>query len=803
MEGSGKWLSPSKSTAIPKPSSTGENDENDSSQDKMIPKSHNPKKTTASKHFMSPTISAASKAAPPKKKILSERNENSSSSDVRSQRTSFPDRKNSPRSSIISHSDRHSSRIISPYDLASEFGDDVDTDFVDNSSVKAYDPVRNYLSPRPKYLRFNPNRRHEIFNRLEKEESDDSFDSQEVNDEEIKSSSVSPSKESVLNPEKENNMEGDGKSTCNNDHEEEEEDEEEIGEEGGLCFRELIKFLLTLIACVLSTAYICTMNFESPTPTQQAIWKVRDGYLSIKRHTLDVIDTKMHEAAFLKVGAGDGYVEFEDGGFETDDNEENKASTEVQIIEDGVENPKEVEIENPKVGDGYLSIKRHTLDVIDKKMHEAAFLKVGAGDGYVEFEDGGFETDDNKENKASKEVQISVENPKEVEIENPKVGDGYLSIKRHTLDVIGTKMHDAAFLKVGPGEASIEVQIIEDGVENPKEVEIDEGGNREIAEGIKFEGTGKGVEDLEGVDNVENEESVGLEIIEVGVENLDEVEIDKDVNQEIIEIVEVETVVENLEKVENESGISEYKMDRVEEAEGAQSGQYVVDESAKISKSEEAGKYEFDIEIKDMHEESTNSVHENEKTGQETSAFIGLSMLLSIILASLAVAVYRLRRTPRNASAEESEPVLKPHKLAAVDDKKRIEFIARPSLPLSIQETPRKLDHGICAPNVELIGEIVVGQARRRRIREHNGECEESNTGLLAKCGTLTQPVLASAQPSGHEYSDLSSSSYGSFTTETKILKKEGAQSGEGGMIEVTPVRRSSRLRSRAKFMSP
>ncbi|KAL6568204.1 hypothetical protein OROHE_003888 [Orobanche hederae] len=690
MEGSGKWLSPSKSTAIPKPSSTGENDENDSSQDKMIPKSHNQKKTTASKHFMSPTISAASKAAPPKKKILYERNENSSSSDVRSQRTSFPDRKNSPRSSIISHSDRHSSRIISPYDLASEFGDDVDTDFVDNSSVKAYDPVRNYLSPRPKYLRFNPNRRHEIFNRLEKEESDDSFDSQEVNDEEIKGSSVSPSKESVVYPEKENHMEGDGKSTCSNDQEEEEQDEEEIGEEGGLCSRELIKFLLTLIACVLSTAYICTMNFESPTPTQQAIWKVRDGYLSIKRHTLYVIDTKMHEAAFLKVGARDDYVEFEEGGFETNDNEENKASTEVQIIEDGVE--------------------------------------------------------------------------------------------------------------------------------NPKEVEIDEGGNREIAEGVKFEGTGKGVEDLEGVDNVENEESVGVEIIEVGVENLDEVEIDKDVNQEIVEIVEVETVVENLEKVENESGISEYKMDRVEEAEGARSGQYVVkpensdqsgdtktDESAKISKSEDAGKYEFDMEIKDSHEESTNSVHEveNEKTGQETSAFIGLSMLLSIILASMAITVYRLRRTPRNASAEESEPVLKPHKLAAVDEKKRVEFIARPSLPCSIQEAPRKLDHGICAPTVELIGEIVVGQARRLRIREHEGECEESNTGLLAKCGTLTQPVLASAQPSGHEYSDLSSSSYGSFTTETKILKKEGAQSGEGGMIEVTPVRRSSRLRSRAKFMSP
>ncbi|KAL6496991.1 hypothetical protein OROGR_028920 [Orobanche gracilis] len=690
MEGSGNWLSPSKSTAIPKPSSTGENDENDSSQDRMIPKSHNQNKTTASKNFMSPTISAASKAAHPKKKILSERNENSSSSDVQIRRTSFPHRKNRPRNSIISHSDRHSSRLISPYDRASELGDDLDIDFVDNSSVKAYDPVKNYLSPRPKYLRFNPNRRHEIFNRLEKEELEGSFNSQEVNDEEIEDSSVSPSKESVINPEKENNMEGDGKSTCNNDHEEEEEDEEETREEGGLCFRELIKFLLTLIACLLSTAYICTMNFESPTPAQQAIWKVGDGYLSIKRHTLDVIGIKMHKDAILKVGAGDDYVEFEEGWFETYDNEENKASTEVQNFEDGVE--------------------------------------------------------------------------------------------------------------------------------NPKEVEIDDGRNREFAEGVKLEGMGKGVEDFEGVDNVENEESVGVEIIEVGVENLDEVEIDKGVNREIVEIVEVESVVENLEKVENESGISEYKMDRVEEVEGARSGQYIVksensdqsedtktDESAKISESEEAGKYEFDMEIKDPHEESTNSVHEveNDKTGQETSSFIALSMLLSIVLASLAITVYRRWRTPRNTSAEESEPVLKPHKLAAVDEKKRVEFIARPSFPRSIQEAPRKLDHGICAPTVELIGEIVVGQARRPIIREYDGECEESNAELLAKCGTLTQPVLTSAQPSGHEYSNLSSSSYGSFTTETKILKREGAQSGEGGMIEVTPVRRSSRLRSRASFMSP
>ncbi|KAL3634471.1 hypothetical protein CASFOL_021525 [Castilleja foliolosa] len=71
----------------------------------MIPKFQDQNKPFA-KHFMAPTISAPSKATPPRNKILSERNENSLNSDFQ----------------------------------------------IPKPEKKKYDPLTNYLSPRPKNL---------------------------------------------------------------------------------------------------------------------------------------------------------------------------------------------------------------------------------------------------------------------------------------------------------------------------------------------------------------------------------------------------------------------------------------------------------------------------------------------------------------------------------------------------------------------------------------------------------------------------------------------------------------------------
>ncbi|XP_031255732.1 uncharacterized protein LOC116113713 [Pistacia vera] len=139
MEGSnGKSVS-SKAFVNIKTSSTStdENDESISLQ--------NSKKSTTAKHFMSPTISTASKAVAPRKKILAERNENC---------------------------DTHI-----PNPLSFSLCDD-SLSLSDDSSLKSYDPSKNCTSPRPKFLRYKPNRRREIVLRHEnkvKEMKEDAY----------------------------------------------------------------------------------------------------------------------------------------------------------------------------------------------------------------------------------------------------------------------------------------------------------------------------------------------------------------------------------------------------------------------------------------------------------------------------------------------------------------------------------------------------------------------------------------------------------------------------------------------------
>nr|GMD33767.1 uncharacterized protein LOC109192494 isoform X2 [Ipomoea batatas] len=149
MDGSssGKRVSSSRShepSAAPKPSlsGAGETNENVLTQDQMNSKLHNHKKSL-NRHFISPPMSEASKTAVRGKNILGERNGADS---------------NSGRSSLG----------ISSQSCASGSNDDEEnSSFVADSSSNQYDPLTNYLSPRPKYLRYKPNRRREILLHLE------------------------------------------------------------------------------------------------------------------------------------------------------------------------------------------------------------------------------------------------------------------------------------------------------------------------------------------------------------------------------------------------------------------------------------------------------------------------------------------------------------------------------------------------------------------------------------------------------------------------------------------------------------
>ncbi|XP_057773175.1 uncharacterized protein LOC130992528 [Salvia miltiorrhiza] len=285
MNGFEKGLSPSKSNANRNFPSSGsvENDENDSSVDKLIPQFAN-NEIAYGKHFMSGVA---------RKKILAEIKGNPSICDAQAHKNSNLDLESSPPKRGIC-----------------------------NSSVKVYDPLTNYLSPRPRYLRFNPNRRREILKRFEKE-LNSSLDSEEASDEEeIADSSLSPPKGSVVDgyeaveeeiadssrsPPKGNDVNqrngvasDEGNGSVVDGYESEEEEMEK-----GWCLRGISKLLFTLIACLLLTSYISPMNSPTDLPTQQAIWDFKDSGVVIKNQTLEFFSTNLH---------GNSFFEVEDGG---------------------------------------------------------------------------------------------------------------------------------------------------------------------------------------------------------------------------------------------------------------------------------------------------------------------------------------------------------------------------------------------------------------------------------------------------------------------------------------------------------
>ncbi|PRQ51119.1 hypothetical protein RchiOBHm_Chr2g0140801 [Rosa chinensis] len=172
MEGSVMALSsstPTRPPATPKPSASDENEHY--YQQLGSPNLSNPKKSMK-KHYMSPTISAACKAVSSRKNILGERNEVSESvfSNTHVEKAT-------PLTPPVSKSLCDEQNVVS-----------------DDLSSRPYDPVTNYLSPRPQFLRYNPNRRRELILGLGNSNaegidglnlsSSGSFESQKASDEE-------------------------------------------------------------------------------------------------------------------------------------------------------------------------------------------------------------------------------------------------------------------------------------------------------------------------------------------------------------------------------------------------------------------------------------------------------------------------------------------------------------------------------------------------------------------------------------------------------------------------------------------
>lgn len=257
------------------------------------------------KNFMSPTISAASKASIPiRKKILAERNELSTTCETLPHKASNV---GSKTSSLNSTSHRSGKLPIASYSYASESENDQENNSVVDSSYKPYDPLTNDLGPRPKYLRYQPNRRRGTF--LDPQKSDNQGSLQQTQD-----PSNLPEKYN-LEPENDEDL-------VDSVEDDEEEVEEDVDREWSL--KGVFKILLLSVVFFLSGSNLSSM--DSVVSSGSGV----------------VIRKNIFEAVFYEIyGSESAYVDqpeyFQSGFLELSQRETNDELKAVEIVEDTVE----------------------------------------------------------------------------------------------------------------------------------------------------------------------------------------------------------------------------------------------------------------------------------------------------------------------------------------------------------------------------------------------------------------------------------------------------------------------------------
>ncbi|KAH0687651.1 hypothetical protein KY285_018209 [Solanum tuberosum] len=292
-------LSSPKSSAVPDRSLSGSRESNENEQ----PLNQKP----MTKNFMSPTISAASKASIPiRKKILAERNELSTTCESLPHKASNV---GSKTSSLNSTSHRSGKLPIASYSYASESENDQENNSVVDSSYKPYDPLTNDLGPRPKYLRYQPNRRRGTF-----------LDPQKSDDDQV---SLQQTQDPLNLPEKHNlEPENDEDVVEDSVEDEEEEVEEDVDREWSL--KGVFKILLLSVVFFLSGSNLSSM--DSVVSSGSGV----------------VIRKNIFEAVFYEIyGSESEYVDqpeyFQSGFLELSQRETNDELKAVEIVEDTVE----------------------------------------------------------------------------------------------------------------------------------------------------------------------------------------------------------------------------------------------------------------------------------------------------------------------------------------------------------------------------------------------------------------------------------------------------------------------------------
>ncbi|XP_057473240.1 uncharacterized protein LOC130761712 [Actinidia eriantha] len=192
----------------------------------------------------------------------------------------------------------------------------------------------------------------------------------------------------------------------------------------------------------------------------------------------------------------------------------------------------------------------------------------------------------------------------------------------------------------------------------------------------------------------------------------------------------------------------------------------------------------------------------------------GIVIGFSIFLASSVVGFcWRRKKTHVKQSLSTKNPItdsVLAEKISPVGPVhiEKVKSFVNPSPLICSKEETSKDFYQIQAPTVELMGEFEVGgvssSIRSCTMISKIMETEMSyNSGFKEKGKQIEANVVSSqVRPSASDFSTMNSPSYGSFTAEKKIVKKEEGKNGEVKTVITTPVRRSSRIRNR-EVMSP
>ncbi|KAM1219470.1 hypothetical protein ACFX2J_046301 [Malus domestica] len=838
---------PPKRPLTPKPSASDENDQY--CQQVGNSNQQSPRKPLT-KNYMSPTISAASKsnATASRKNILRERNdasqpdfsnthvEKSQSPNLQTPKKPLTKNNTSPIISISAASKRmaiasrknilgermeasepdfwnthvekshkaignvsHSLSQALPKSPPSFQSHDADEALSNDLASRPYDPVTNYLSPRPQFLRYKPNRRQELFLGLEngvgfRTSTSGSFDYQKATGEEV-GAVTSPSSLASPRP--------DGSLT-------QEDEEVELSDSGSFDYQ---KATDEEVGAVTSPG-----SLALPHP---------DGSLKQEDEEIELSDSgsfDYQKATDEEVGAvtsprPDGTLKQEDEGIELSDEDIEASDAEVEGRDEESDEEEYEEVEEEKGGklkgvlkslllllaivlfasymspmnhqthfegmdDAYCSTQNSTIEAaLLKKLESRGNLsdqKEERHTGFVEVIKGAIEMGTEEVIVQGEEMQIDEDIEDEAKVEDENLGDVELADEMR--EVVKPQAEEIEEEKEGGIHGLGEVVVM-------PQLEDIEDISGDIVEKSELQGVGPSMSDDFDHQNLVSDVSNAFEKGEVAAEQND--------------------------------GIVEKIMDMAAEPvipETMDNDDISFDEASDL-KAEG-----------NWREELINFM----KSKTFYAAAIGVSVF-SVIVASL-VSVFRFKQ--RNATKRDSRVMASPSaKPLAIEQKKINGNISSPPSkpyyePLTAERYnlafPGRGDDSIehvyssfrrmslsskhstgaasgeyfhsKAPTVELLSELVVGEVssslRTCDMKNKMTESEENNYSVSSKkLGSKDQSISIQVQPSESEFSSMDSHSYGSFSTPQMAMKKK-KEGGKDGEI-TTPLRRSSRLRNR------